>query len=190
MSRSSKVFLFNSHDLPRRAGEMKEYSFDITVPDRVGIDVIAVLPGEDIHVELRLESVTEGVLVSAQIDAIADGECIRCLDPVEFDINRLIQELYRYEPEKAHTKAQRKRAREEEDDLDEDEDLMMDGDFINLEIPIRDAVILALPINPLCDLECQGLCAGCGLKWVDLPEDHAHDLIDPRWAGLGPLADQ
>ena len=172
MSRSSKVFLFNSHDLPRRAGEMKEYSFDITVPDRVGIDVIAVLPGEDIHVDLRLESVTEGVLV-----------------PVEFDINRLIQELYRYEPEKAHTKAQRKRAREE-DDLDEDEDLMMDGDFINLEIPIRDAVILAIPINPLCDLECQGLCAGCGLKWVDLPEDHAHDLIDPRWAGLGPLADQ
>ena len=77
-----------------------------------------------------------------------------------------------------------------DDDLDEDEELMMDGDFINLEIPIRDAIILALPINPLCDLVCQGLCAGCGLKWVDLPEDHAHDLIDPRWAGLGPLADQ
>ena len=169
---------------------MKEYACDITVPDRVGIDVIAVLPGEVIHVDLRLESVAEGVLVSAQIGAIADGECMRCLDPVEFDINRSIQELYRYEPEKAHTKAQRKRARQEQDDLDEDEELMMDGDFINLEIPIRDAIILALPINPLCDLVCQGLCAGCGLKWVDLPEDPAHDRLEPRWAGLGPLADQ
>ena len=122
MPRSSQVFLFNSHDLPRRAGEMKEYASDITVPDRVGIDVIAVLPGEVIHVDLRLESVAEGVLVSAQIGAIADGECMRCLDPVEFDINRSIQELYRYEPEKAHTKAQRKRARQEQDDLDEDEE--------------------------------------------------------------------
>ncbi|CAB4330978.1 unannotated protein [freshwater metagenome] len=187
MPRPSEVYLFNSHELPRRAGEMKEYSIDITVPEPVGIDVIAVLAGEDVHLELRLESVTEGVLVSADLSAIADGECMRCLEPIELDIDRRIQELYRYEPQKAHTKAERKRARQEADDLDDDDDLMMEGDIINLEIPIRDAIVLDLPINPLCAPDCPGLCAGCGVRWSALAPDHIHEVIDPRWAGLGAV---
>lgn len=187
MARTSPVYLFNSHELPRRAGEMKQYSFDITVPERVGNDVIAVLAQEIIHVELRLESVTQGVLVTARITAIADGECMRCLEPIDVDIDQRIQELYRYELGKPHTKAERKRMRQENDDLDEDEDLMMDGDLINLEVPIRDAVVLDLPMNPLCIQECLGLCSGCGLKWSALEQGHIHELVDPRWAGLGGL---
>ncbi|MDP1711604.1 MAG: YceD family protein [Candidatus Nanopelagicaceae bacterium] len=186
MKRDPQVFRFNAHDLPRRAGEMREYSLDIPAPDRIGIDVIAVLADEEIHVDLRLESVTQGVLVSAQLSTIADGECMRCLEPVEFDIERRIQELYRYEPEKAHTKAQRKRARAEEDDLDREE-LMMEGDIIDLEAPIRDAIVLSLPINPLCDEDCPGLCPECGVKWTNLPAEHAHEVIDARWSGLAGL---
>jgi uncharacterized protein len=187
MKRDPQVFRFNAHDLPRRAGEMREYSLDIPAPDRIGIDVIAVLVGELIHVDMRLESVTQGVLVSAQLSAIADGECVRCLEPVEFDIERKIQELYRYEPEKAHTKAQRKRAREEEDDLDLEEELMMEGDIIDLEAPIRDAIVLSLPVNPLCDEDCPGLCPECGVKWTNLPAEHGHGVIDARWSGLAGL---
>ncbi|HUW88136.1 MAG TPA: YceD family protein [Candidatus Paceibacterota bacterium] len=191
MKRESQVFRFNAHDLPRRAGEMREYSLDIPAPDRIGIDVIAVLPGEEIHMDMRLESVTQGVLVSAQLSTIADGECMRCLESVEFDIERRIQELYRYEPEKAHTKAQRKRASAEEDDLDLAEELMMEGDIIDLEAPIRDAIVLSLPINPLCAADCPGLCPGCGVKWTNLPADHAHQVIDARWSGLtGLLPDE
>lgn len=182
----SKVFLFNTHDLPRRAGEMREYAVDIPAPERIGIDVIAVPEDQGIHVAMRLESVTEGILVSAQVSTIAEGECIRCLDPVEMPITRNFQELYRYEPEKAHTKAQRKAA-EAFDDLDEEEDLMVDGETINLEGPIRDAVVLALPINPLCDEDCPGLCPRCGVKWSLLDSDHRHDVKDPRWAGLSDL---
>ena len=187
MKRDPQVFRFNAHDLPRRAGEMREYSLDIPAPDRIGIDVMAVLLGELIHVDMRLESVTQGVLVSAQLSAIADGECVRCLEPVEFDIERKIQELYRYEPEKAHTKAQRKRAREEEDDLDLEEELMMEGDIIDLEAPIRDAIVLSLPINPLCAEDCPGLCPECGVKWTNLPAEHSHGVIDARWSGLAGL---
>lgn len=183
MNRDSKVYLFNCHDLPRRAGEIKEYEFDIRVPERVGIDVIAVLADQEIQCNMNLASVKEGVLVSLQIAAVADGECTRCLEPVEWDIDRSIQELYRYAPEKAHTKAQRK-AQEAEDDLNIDEDLMMEGEFINLEIPIRDAIILDLPINPLCSAGCPGLCPGCGLRWSKLAPDHGHEVIDARWAPL------
>ena len=187
MTREPQLFRFNAHDLPRRAGEMREYSLDIPVIERIGIDVIAVLPGEELHLDMRLESVTQGILVSGQLSAIADGECIRCLEPVEFDIDRQIQELYRYAPEKPHTKAERKRAREEEDELDLDDELMVDGEVINLEGPVRDAIVLALPINPLCDLNCPGLCPGCGVKWSYLPTDHAHQVIDARWSGLAGL---
>lgn len=187
MTRNPQVFRFNAHDLPRRAGEMREYSLDIPTPDRIGIDVIAVLAGEEIHIDMRLEAVTQGVLVSAQLSTTADGECMRCLESVEFDIEHRIQELYRYEPEKAHTKAQRKRAREEEDDLDLEEELMMEGDILDLEAPIRDAIILSLPINPLCDEDCPGLCPECGVKWTNLPPEHAHEVIDARWSGLAGL---
>jgi len=58
---------------------------------------------------------------------------------------------------------------------------------MDLEPPIRDAVVLDLPINPLCSEECLGLCPDCGQKWVDLPEDHQHEAIDARWAGLAGL---
>ena len=185
----SKVFFFNAHDLPRRAGEMKEYSFDITVPERMGLDVVAVESGEDIHVDMRLESVSQGILVSAQISAVADGTCMRCLEPLELQINRRIQELYRYAPDKkVHTKAQRKAA--EIDDLDVDEDLMLEGDEIDLEGPIRDAIVLDLPINPLCQEDCPGLCPGCGVKWSLLEPEHGHELIDPRWKGLSGLETQ
>ena len=188
MNRDSKVYLFNAHDLPRSAGEMKQYEFDITIPERVGIDVLAVLPGEEIHCDMTLSSVKEGVLVSLEIFAVADGECTRCLEPLEWDFTRRIQELYRYAPEKAHTKAQRK-AQEAQGELDFDEDLMMDGEIINLEIPIRDAIILDLPINPLCSENCPGLCPDCGVKWSALPAGHAHEVIDSRWAGLSALRD-
>ena len=60
----------------------------------------------------------------------------------------------------------------------------MVGDIIDLEPSIRDAVILDLPIHPLCDPDCPGLCPECGIKWSLLPEDHAHATPDIRWAGL------
>ena len=66
----------------------------------------------------------------------------------------------------------------------------MEGDVMNLESPIRDAIVLALPSNPLCDDDCAGLCPECGSKWVELPENHAHEVLDARWASLAALASE
>ena len=195
--KKSKSFIFNTHDLPRRAGEMREYDLDVPSPERIGIDVIGVPAGQGIHIGMRLTSVSEGVLVDAQVSTLAEGECIRCLDRLEMAIMRNFQELYRYAPEKAHTKAQRKTAqiydsRDEQDDQgdhDDADDLMVEGESINLETPVRDAIILALPINPLCDEECLGLCPNCGVKWALLDPGHLHALTDPRWSGSAGLLD-
>ena len=185
MSKKNTPFILNTYELPRRAGELKEYELDIEAPTRIGVPLIAVPEGDVIEADIRLESVTEGVLLSAEIYAVAIGECIRCLESVEVVIDRKIQELYRYEP--TNEKGRKKRRDDEDIDLDIDDELQMEGDLMNLEIPIIDAIILTLPVNPLCSEECLGLCPDCGEKWANLPEDHAHEIIDARWSGLENL---
>jgi uncharacterized protein len=191
MNRASQVFQFNTHELPRRAGEMKEYQLDLEILDPVGVPLVAVPAGDVIEVDMRLESVAEGILLSADIYAIAKGECIRCLDPVEITVERKIQELYRYEPTNDKGGKRKKHSSRtdtsDEIDLDAVDELWLDGNEMNLEVPIRDAIVLDLPVNPLCSQACLGLCPDCGEKWEKLPEDHAHEVIDARWAGLAGL---
>jgi uncharacterized protein len=191
MNRASQVFLFNTHELPRRAGEMKEYQLDLEILEPVGVPLVAVPAGDVIEVDMRLESVAEGILLSADIYAIAKGECIRCLDPVEITVERKIQELYRYEPTNDKGGKRKKHSSRtdtsDEIDLDAVDELWLDGNEMNLEVPIRDAIVLDLPVNPLCSEACLGLCPDCGEKWEKLPEDHVHEVIDARWAGLAGL---
>jgi len=191
MNRASQVFQFNTHELPRRAGEMKEYQLDLEILEPVGVPLVAVPAGDVIEVDMRLESVAEGILLSADLYAIAKGECIRCLDPVEITVERKIQELYRYEPTNDKGGKRKKHSSRtdtsDEIDLDAVDELWLDGNEMNLEIPIRDAIVLDLPVNPLCAEACLGLCPDCGEKWEKLPEDHAHEVIDARWAGLAGL---
>ena len=180
-------FLFNCHDLPRRAGEMREYSFSIEDHGGLGFDVLSIPKDEPIDIDLKIESVSEGVLVSAHIESIAIGECGRCLEPLEFDINEDFQELYEYEKDRRDSG---KKKNSDSDEVDELEVRQMDGDQIDLDGPIRDAIILNLPLNPLCSADCKGLCPDCGEKLASLPADHAHEKVDARWAALGDLKER
>ena len=168
-----KPFRFNTSELPRRAGEMREYRLDIHLEQPIGIDVIAVPTGA-LQLDLRIESVDEGVLATGKFETFAKGECIRCLDPISLPIVKSFQELYAYKSER--------NTKNESDD--QDDELLMDGDFIDLENPIRDAIVLSLPINPVCGENCEGLCPECGEKWRELPKEHSHDQIDSRWSAL------
>jgi len=185
MSQIHHLFKLNTYELPRRAGEMKEYELEVEVPENFGVDLISVPAGDVIEVDARLESVTEGILLSADIYAVAKGECIRCLDPVELVIERRIQELYNYEP--TNERGKKKRHQPDTDELDIEDELMMEGDLMDLEVPIRDAIVLSLPINPLCTPDCLGLCPECGEKWAQLQPDHVHKVVDVRWASLTSL---
>jgi len=97
-------------------------------------------------------------------------------------IEKRVQELYLYEK-----KVERKKRTTPDEDLDIDDELLMDGDVMDLQSPIRDAIVLALPHTPLCSDACEGLCPDCGAKWAELPADHAHEQIDARWAGLAAV---
>ena len=180
------LFLFNCHDLPRRAGEMREYQLTIDEHEPIGIPLLAIPSDSPIFLELRIESVEQGVLATGSAAGEAVGECTRCLDPVVFDVEESFQELFHYQIDYRQKKSSNSSKGKAPilDVGEEDELLEMEDDFINLEGPIRDALILNLPVNPLCDEACEGLCPTCGVKWAELPNGHAHSSSDIRWAGL------
>ena len=155
---------------------MRKASLTVVAPEGLGTNVIWVPEGSDLTLDLRLEAVMEGVLVSGTVRGVAAGECVRCLGDLQFDLEVPFMELFAY-PDRVIEGA------EDDDDVRE----LGDDDLIDLESALRDAVVLALPVNPLCREDCPGLCSECGVHWDDLPEGHTHQQIDPRWAALSNL---
>ena len=88
-------FLFSTHDLPRRAGELREYQLSISDHGGLESGALSVPNEEPIDIDLRIQSVSEGVLATAHIETVAIGECGRCLDRLEFDISEDFSEIGR-----------------------------------------------------------------------------------------------
>ena len=171
--------VFDTRELSRRPGSMQEVTRHVQAPQELGTDIIAVPTGSPVDLVVRLESVSEGVLVSGSVRATAGGACVRCLDPVTLPVEATFQELFAYADRAAHH-------REVDADADEDEVYELVGDLIDLEPVLRDTVVPMLPFQPVCRPDCPGLCSECGAPLAADP-DHRHDVIDPRWAALNTL---
>ncbi len=170
-------FVLDTHELGRRPGSMRRVQRTVPAPEDLGTEVIGVPTGDDVELDFRLEAVMEGVLVSGSARARVVGECVRCLDEVVDHVDVAVQELYVY-PGRAEVAA--------ENGDDEEDVRELDGDLVDVEPALRDALVTALPFQPLCRDDCPGLCSLCGAHLADDPT-HAHDTIDPRWAALGGL---
>jgi uncharacterized protein len=170
--------VLDTYELGRRPGSQREITRIVPAPADLGIELLGVPEGSEIELDLRLEAVMEGVLVTGSAFADLEGECGRCLEPIHDEVEATFQELFVYSDE-GH------------EPVDEKEDVhRMEGDLLDLEPSLRDAVVLALPFQPLCQDDCPGLCIECGVRLADDP-DHTHEApIDPRWAGLANLQDQ
>lgn len=162
-----RPFIIDTRDLGRRAGMMQETSLTFESPESFGTDFIQVPPGENISIDLRLECVIDGILASGVARTVAKSECVRCLEPLEIDVSADFQDMYSYEPMGEET-------------------FQMDGDLLDLEPAIRDALVLALPLSPHCSEDCLGLCPVCGFE-MKLDPSHGHDHVDPRWQALSGL---
>jgi uncharacterized protein len=160
-------FTVGVHDLMHRPGEHREKELDIVLPERMGEGLVAVQAGETLHVDLRLESLGDGILVSAEVDCVATGECGRCLEPMELELEVEFHELFAYS-------------------LDEAFDYEVHDDHVDLEPLIRDAVVLALPFQPVCRPDCAGLDPETGEHLAE-PLDGPAPELDPRWAALRDL---
>ena len=167
--------VLDTRDLPRRPGSLRTVRRVVPAPADLGLGLIGVPQGADLSLDLRLESVSEGVLVSGSVTGPVEGECGRCLRPISDTLDVTIQVLFAY----AHSTT--------DETTTEDEVGRLQGDLIDLQPSLRDAVVLALPSHPLCRPDCPGLCPDCGAHWDDLPADHDHAQIDSRWAALQKL---
>lgn len=168
-------------NLPRSPGSMSTVAREVPAPAGLGVAMARVPEGSPIALDLRLESVLEGILVSGSVDLTVVAECARCLDQVDWREEFDLTELFRYPATNARG-AVVVDPDESDDPLPEVQD-----DFVDLESVLRDAVVLDLPLAPLCREDCPGLCPQCGVRLAD-QSDHRHESTDPRWAALAALA--
>jgi uncharacterized protein len=173
MARSPLVF--DVSRLGRRPGAMHTVQETVPSPGRIGLELIAIQPAAPLDLDLRFESVSEGVLVTGTVSATAGGECSRCLEPVTEDVAIDLTELFAY-PDSLT-----------ESTTESDEVGHVVDNNVDLEQPIIDAVGLALPFAPLCTPDCPGLCPECGIALASAEPGHHHEQIDPRWAKLATM---
>lgn len=135
--------------------------------------LIGVPEGSDVELEVRFESVHEGILVTGTANVEVTGECGRCLEPLRFDRDVEIQELFFYSDSASLSG-------------EDEEQYRVENDAVDLEPVLRDAVVTSLPFQPVCRPDCKGLCSECGVQLNDHP-GHRHEVVDPRWSALAGL---
>ena len=167
--------MVNVTRLGRRPGAMFPLHETVTNPHRIGLAMVGIEAGTPLELDLRVESVSEGVLVSGTVTGEISGECARCLAPFGGPVTVDVTELFAY-PDSLT-----------EATTEEDEVGRVIADTVDLEQPIIDAVGLELPFSPVCRDDCPGLCATCGVALATAEPGHHHDQIDPRWAKLASL---
>ena len=165
-------FVLDIREVGRQPGSCYDYHRETTAPAQLGLDMIGVEEGSRLVYDVRLEAVTEGILATGSVGGSVRGECGRCLTSFTdvFDVSFV--ELFAFADSAT------------EATTDPDEVSRIKGAHIDLEPVVRDAVVVSLPLTPLCRPDCPGLCPECGERLEDLPAGHSHARLDPRWAAL------
>jgi uncharacterized protein len=153
-------------DLLRRPGTQRTVEAEAVLPD-LALSSAAVLPGEPVRVSVVLESTGSAVTVSGEIRAAYVAECRRCLREIRGEAVTEVREVFEHQPAEGETYG-------------------LEGDELDLEPMVRDAVLLALPIAPLCDENCTGPLPDAYPVTVE-GAGEAAVVRDPRWAALDGL---
>ncbi|MGD0685449.1 MAG: YceD family protein [Streptosporangiaceae bacterium] len=143
----------------------------VPAPPGLGVELVSIPAGAGLLLHVQLEGVVEGTLVTATARAPLAAECARCLDPFTSATEVRLQELFAYEAGSADA-----------------DSYLQDGDLLDLEPALRDALVLALPLAPLCSGDCPGLCVECGIRLADAGPGHGHAAEGAQQRG-GPMPD-
>jgi uncharacterized protein len=161
----SGPFVLPVRDLIRKPGEMREFDLSVPAPEKWGEGVAFIPASGTVDVAVRLESVHEGILVSADVDTTYEGVCSRCLTDLTHPLEVEFQELFGYSG-------------------DEATDFQVQDDHVDLENLVRDAIVLSLPFQPVCQPDCPGLDPNTGERLTENPGESEQTSVDPRWAAL------
>lgn len=143
--------------------------------DHLAISTAAVPDGAEVAVDVELESISNGLVVEGTVTAPWEGECRRCLEVVRGEVEVPVREIFEREPTEGET-------------------YRLGEDQVDLEPMVRDAVLLALPLAPLCRPDCAGPApdafpTGAGDDDAASERRRAEEarLRDERWSVLDEL---
>ncbi len=147
-------------------GDVIDIDAEMPIPDHDGDDEVFPQP---VRVRVKVSPTGTGVLVQGRVTGVAKQICSRCLQMYALPLDIPVTVEYRLESEMP---------RPYHEFEDEEEWFPVEGEFIDLLEPIRQHLLVALPMKPLCDEECPGLEG-------TVPEEEAAE--DPRMQALAEL---
>jgi uncharacterized protein len=164
------ALIVNVAELLRRPSHRLPVHLELSVRE-LGVTDIRLDPDETVSVDVVFESLTSGIIGTGTVSTPWVGECRRCLTRVAGTAVGHLRELFEVHPT--------------------DEDVFpIVGEQVDLEPLVLEAVLLDLPIAPLCKPDCLGLCVVCGVDRNQGDCGHTDRPVDPRWAALESLRDQ
>jgi len=118
--------------------------------------------------QLRLTRTNRGVLATGQFSTKLEAECVRCLDPFPLALSVPMEEMFAFSAAA-------------------DPIYFIDEGWLDLRQPLREQILLTLPMHSLCRPDCKGLCTNCGRNLNEGPCNCSTEEIDPRLADLKKL---
>ncbi len=163
----AEKYLVNVRDLINKPGEQRKRELVVLVPEKLGEGLAWVPEGRELRIDLRLESVHEGILATGTVETVADAQSARTLTEFELPVEVEFQELFAYPSEVPS-------------------DYEVQGDHVDLEQVVRDAVVLSLPFQPVIAGETDNVELAEGITLV-LADEERETPVDDRWAALAQL---
>lgn len=185
--------LLSLRDQPRLTGTRTEHAFDWIAPEGWNTEVLTLPAGTVVPLEVAVTSVDHGVYVELRTAVNLVGQCVRCLDDLVVEVEVDAAELYTQVASSDRSRARKSDAFASDIEIEGDEfdpAYLIEQDAVDLEPMLRDAIFAEAPMQPVCEEDCEGICEHCGVPRRDLPEDHHHEFIDPRFAALKSLLAQ
>jgi uncharacterized protein len=169
----SRPLMAGVTDLVRHPGSRKPVNRTVRF-EHLGISTATVPPDEDVAVDLVLESIANGIVAEGTLTVPWVGDCRRCLREIRGVAHAEVREIFDRHPVEGET-------------------YPFDGEIVDLEPMVRDAVLLALPLAPLCATDCRGPAPEDfpatveGEGALSDAGERAEPARDPRWAALDQL---
>lgn len=170
-------------------GDSKSWQVTVDIPAAIGTESMAVRAGQSLELELLAVAISEGVSLSVSGSASAEGQCVRCLTPVDKSLEFSLTRIYYYPDTLARLLNEVSDDSSVYDELDDAYQVRSDS-RIDLEPLLIDAIVPQIPYSVLCNPDCLGLCPECGISLAAAKEDHHHEVIDSRWSALAGIFDE
>jgi uncharacterized protein len=162
--------LVNAAELLRRPGNDKDLVVNVTAEDLELVEP-RIAPTANVALAIHVESLSTGLVVSGTISTDWADTCRRCLADVGGTLAAHTREIYQVT-------------------ITDEEAFPIIGDQIDLGPMAREALLLELPIAPLCRTDCAGICGQCGADLNTTTCSCETGIVDDRWAALDALRDR